>query len=71
VERGQSIVSWWGNWRERDRWGELGVFGWIILEWICWKRGVYRVLVFKPEGKRPLGRLRRRMVDNIMMDLWV
>jgi len=33
------------------------------------KRGVYRVLVGKPEGKRPLGRLRRRWVDNIRIDL--
>ena len=32
-------------------------------------RGAYRVLVGKPEGKRPLGRPRRRWVDNIMMDL--
>ena len=23
--------SWWGNWRERDQWGDLGVDGWIIL----------------------------------------
>jgi len=30
---------------------------------------VYRVLVGKPEGKRPLGRPRRRWVDNIRMDL--
>jgi hypothetical protein len=29
---------------------------------------VYRVLVGKPEGKRPLGRLRRRWEDNIKMD---
>ena len=33
------------------------------------ERGVYRVLVRKPEGKRPLGRPRRRWVDNIRMDL--
>jgi len=33
------------------------------------QRGVYRVLVGKPEGKRPLGRPRRRWVDNIRMDL--
>ena len=33
------------------------------------KRGVCRVLVRKPEGKRPLGRLRRRWEDNIKMDL--
>ena len=32
-------------------------------------RGVYRVLVWKPEGKRPLGRPRRRWVDNIRTDL--
>jgi hypothetical protein len=32
-------------------------------------RGVYRVLVRKPEGKRPLGRHRRRWEDNIRMDL--
>ena len=29
------------------------------------KRGVYMVLVGKPEGRRPLGRPRRRWVDNI------
>jgi hypothetical protein len=29
----------------------------------------YRILVGKPEGKRPLGRPRRRWVDNIKMDL--
>ena len=33
------------------------------------ERGVYSVLVEKPEGKRPMGRPRRRWVDNIMMDL--
>ena len=32
-------------------------------------RGVYKVLVGKPEGKRPLGRPRRRREDNIKMDL--
>jgi hypothetical protein len=32
------------------------------------ERGVHRVLVGKPEGKRPLGRRRRRWEDNIMMD---
>jgi hypothetical protein len=32
-------------------------------------RGVYRVLVGKPEGKRPLGRPRRRWKDNNKMDL--
>ena len=33
------------------------------------ERGVYRVLVGKPEGKRPLGRPWHRWVDNIRMDL--
>ena len=34
-------------------------------------RGVHRVLVGKPEGKRTLGRPRRRWEDNIKMDLQV
>jgi hypothetical protein len=33
------------------------------------KRNAYRFLVGKPAGKRPLGRPRRRWVDNIRMDL--
>jgi hypothetical protein len=33
------------------------------------RRGVYRVLVEKPQEKRPLGRTRRRWEDNIKMDL--
>ena len=33
------------------------------------RRGLYRVLVGKPEGKRQLGRLKRRWGDNIKMDL--
>jgi hypothetical protein len=33
------------------------------------KRNAYRLLVGKPEGKRPLGRPRRRWVDNIRTDL--
>jgi len=33
------------------------------------EKGVYRVLLGKPEGRRPLGRPRRRWVDNIRMDL--
>jgi hypothetical protein len=32
-------------------------------------RGVYSVLVGRPEGKRPLGRPRRRWEDNIKLDL--
>jgi hypothetical protein len=33
------------------------------------KRNVYMLLVGKPEGKRPLGRPRRKWIDNIKMDL--
>jgi hypothetical protein len=33
------------------------------------KRNLYRLLVGKPEGKRPLGRPRRRWMDNIMVGL--
>jgi len=33
------------------------------------ERGVYRVLVGKQKGRRPLGRPRRRWVDNIRLDL--
>jgi hypothetical protein len=33
------------------------------------KRNTYRILVGKPEGKRPLGRQRLRWVDNIKIDL--
>jgi hypothetical protein len=33
------------------------------------KKNVYRILVGKPEGKRPLGRPRRRWMDTIKMDL--
>jgi hypothetical protein len=33
------------------------------------KRNAYKILVGKPEGRRPLGRPRRRCVDHIKMDL--
>jgi len=33
------------------------------------RRGTYRILVGKPEGNRPVGRPRRRWMDNIEMDL--
>jgi len=48
---------------------------WRIMRWaghvacVRERRGVYRVLVGKPEEKRPLGRPRRRWEDNIKMDL--
>jgi len=69
VGRGGCIGSWWGNWREGDHWGDLGVDGWIILGWVCGESRVYRVLVGKLEGRRLLGRPRRRWVENIRMDL--
>jgi hypothetical protein len=34
------------------------------------RKGVYKILVEKPEGKRPCGRTRCRWEDNIKMDLW-
>jgi hypothetical protein len=37
--------------------------------WHAWERKVYKVLVGKPEGKRPLARPRRRWEDGIRMDL--
>jgi len=42
------------------------------MSWACGAygyRGLYRILVGKPQGKRPLRRPRRRCVDNIRMDL--
>jgi hypothetical protein len=33
------------------------------------KRNVYRLLIGKPKGKRPLGRLRHKWIDNIKIDL--
>ena len=48
--------------------GNLTSFEWVVLR-TGEERGAYRVLVEKPEGKRPLGRPRRRWVDNIRMDL--
>jgi len=43
VRRGGCIGSCWGNRRERDHWGDLGVDGWIILGWISrrWDVGIW------------------------------
>jgi len=45
----------------------MGLTGYVAH--MCERRGIYRVLVGKPEGKRTLGRLRRRWEDNIKMDI--
>jgi hypothetical protein len=37
--------------------------------WHAWERNVYKVLMGKPEGKRPRGRPRRRWEDGIRMDI--
>jgi hypothetical protein len=42
--------------------------GWAYL-WNGKRRNVYRLLVGKPEGKRPLRRPRHRWIENIKMDL--
>jgi len=39
-EERECIWSWWGNRREGDHWGDLGVDGCIILGWICRRWGV-------------------------------
>jgi len=43
LRRGGCIVSCWGNRREGDHWGDLGVDGWIILGWIFrrWDVGIW------------------------------
>jgi len=52
----------------QHRWIEKNEMGWACGAY-GWGEGVYRVLVWKPEGRRPLRRPRRRWVDNIRMDL--
>jgi hypothetical protein len=39
-EGGGCVEAWWGNRRERDHWGDLGVDGWIILRRISRRWGV-------------------------------
>ena len=73
-----------GEWRKlhneelHDLYCSPNIFRVIISRRVRWaghvarvgeRRGVYMVLVAKPEGKRPLGRPRRRWENNNMMDL--
>jgi hypothetical protein len=72
-----------GEWRKchneelRDLYSSPNIVGVIKMRtrwaghvvWMGARRGVYRVLVGKPEGKRPLGRIRHKWEDNIKMDL--
>ena len=72
-----------GEWRKlhneelNDLYSSPGIFRvikWRRMRWLGHvtsmeeRRGIYRVSVGKPEGKRPLGRPRRRWEDNINMD---
>ena len=58
------------NWRERCELDPMGSGqGQSVSRSMGERRGVYRLLVGKPEDKRPLGRPRRRWEDNIKMDL--
>jgi len=43
VRRGGCIGSWWGNRKEGDRLGDLGLDGWIILAWMSrrWGAGIW------------------------------
>ena len=52
------LGSWWGNRREGDHWGDLGVDGWIILGWICrrWDVGIWTGLGW-PRIRTGVGRL--------------
>jgi hypothetical protein len=73
-----------GSWRKihneelYNLYSSLSIIGKIKSRRMSWaghvarvgeKRTAYRILVGKPEGRRPLGRPRRRWVDNIKMDL--
>jgi len=52
-EKRWRIGSWWGNRREGDHWGDLGVNGWIILGWISrrWDVGVWTGLGWPRIGR--------------------
>jgi hypothetical protein len=74
-------VNWWRklhNKETNDLYSSPNIVQVIKLRRVRWvghvvrmgeRRGIYRVLVVKPEGKRPLGKPRHRWEDNIKMDL--
>ena len=64
-EVGCGYIDWIGLAQDRDSWRTLVS---AVMARMGEERGVYRVLVGKPNGRRPLGRPRRRCVDNIRMD---
>ena len=74
----QEVAGGRGDWvelaQDMDRWqalvGTVRPMRWAgHVAHMGEDRGVHRVFVGKPEGKRPLGRPRRRWEDNIKMDL--
>jgi hypothetical protein len=65
--RGEACTGfWWGNLKERDRWGDPGIDGRIILRWIFrkWDVGVWT-------GPDWLGIRRWQALLNTVMNLWV
>jgi len=79
-KRDEVTVEWrkLHNEERNDMYSSSNIVRWIKLRRMRWaghvarmgeRKGVYRVLVGKPEGRRPLGRSRRRWEDNIKMDL--
>jgi hypothetical protein len=66
VRRGECIGSWWGNWRERDHWGDLCVDEWIILGWISMRWDVDMDWIGLAQDRD-----RWRTLLSAVMNLWV
>jgi len=67
VRRWGCIGCWWGNRKEGDHWGDLGVDGWIILGWISrrWDVGLWTAMVLAQD------RDRWRTLESAIMNLRV